>query len=72
MVLAESEELMADWAVRKLRNRHFSGIEGGSQGSLPWRVWWNGRITAWCPTQEAAEWRWQQIVDRKLIGGVHL
>jgi len=55
---------MPDVLVRVLSASRFSGVEGGSQGSTPWRCWWNGRLDSFHPSKEKAEARFKEIRER--------
>jgi len=55
---------MADVLVRVLSSSRFSGVESGGQGSLPHRVWWNGRLDSWHSSKPKAEARFKEIVKR--------
>jgi len=52
---------MPDLLVRVLSASRFSGVEGGGNGSQPWRVWWNGRLDSWHSSKEEAEKRFKEI-----------
>ena len=55
---------MPDVLVRVLSASRFSGVESGGYGSLPHRVWWNGRIDSFHSSKEEAETRYQEIRKR--------
>ena len=53
-----------DVLVRVLSASRFSGVEGGGQGSQPWRCWWNGRVSGFYATKQEAEERFKAIKRR--------
>jgi hypothetical protein len=59
-------EVVRDLAPDELKRRRFTGLTyDGGRTSLPWAVWWAGKIRAWKESEEEAERVFRRIQKRK-------